>query len=377
MSTDERPLVFAAPLPSIDERLAKFHGLRIKHPKQHVALNRISFLLNYSPSVELVVLAGPSGAGKSTLLIHLVEMFDAASGRQRDDDPARVVILYSVAVASGHRAFDFRRLYRDALKALRDPFADARGRGSDEPRVVLHGETRGSARLREDLEKEFRSRGVLYWIIDEAHHIVRGGKSGAPGDQYDILKSLAQTTGAKLVLSGTYDLPEYLASSGQLARRSETVQIARYHWSVAADREAFLKVVNKLFREMGLRETPDVKANAPTLFAGAIGCVGIFKDWAARALALALQQGSDTLTMDHMHATRLSQQQLSTILEDVEEGEAFMALFGQDEFDSSLLNRILRGPDKERPRRAAPSNKSGARKPGERALGRDAVGSPQ
>jgi len=364
---------------SINLRLKSFHELRIKHPKQHLALNRISFLLNFSPSVELVVLAGPSGAGKSTLLIHLVEMFDPARTRQRDDDDGRIVILYSVAVASGHRAFDFRRLYRDALKALRDPFAAARGRGSAEPQAVLPGESRGAARLREDLEGEIRHRGVMYWIIDEAHHIVRGGKSGAPGDQFDILKSLAQTTGAKLVLAGTYDLPEYLASSGQLARRSETVQIARYQWTVVEDRTAFLKVVNNLFMKMGLREWPDVKTNAEALFAGAIGCVGIFKDWAARALALALQQGSDVLTMEHMNATRLSQQQLTTILDDIEEGEAFMSEFGKDEVDSSLLNRILRGPDKTRPRpkRVAPSDGEAATKPGERRVGRDAVGAAQ
>lgn len=378
MSTiTNEPVAASTEALSTDERLEAFHALRIKHPKQQDALDRIKFLLNYSPSVELVVLAGPSGAGKSTLLRHLVELFDASRVRQRDDDPARIVILYSVAVASGHRAFDFRRLYRDALKALRDPFVAARGRGSDEPRVVLHGESRGSARLREDLEEEMRKRGVMYWVIDEAHHIVRGGKSGAPGDQYDILKSLAQTTGAKLVLSGTYDLPEYLASSGQLARRSETVQIARYHWTTASDRDIFLKVVSKLFKTMGLREWPDVKINAETLFAGAIGCVGIFKDWAARALALALQQGSEVLTMEHMHATRLSQQQLETILDDIEEGEAFMSLFGKDEVDSSLLNRILRGPDRPRTRRTAPSSTRVPRKPGERGLGRDAVGAPQ
>jgi AAA domain len=316
----------------------------------------------------------PSGAGKSTLLKRLVEIFGEAEVPQRCDDPSRIVILYTVAVASGHRAFDFRRLYRDALKALRDPFAATRGRSSNEPKVMLHGETRGSARLREDLEEEMRARGVMFWIIDEAHHIVRGGKSGAPGDQYDILKSLAQTTHAKLVLSGTYDLPEFLASSGQLARRSETVQIARYQWTNPTDRDVFLRVVNKLFKTMGLRGWPDVKGNGEALFAGAIGCVGIFKDWAARALALALQQDADVLTMEHMHATRLSHQQLETILDDIEEGEAFMALFGETEVDASLLNRILRGSDKPPTRSTSHSPPRSTRKPGERAVGRDPVG---
>lgn len=361
----------------IDDQLAAFHQLRIKHPKQEDALDRISFLLNYSPSIELLVLAGPSGAGKSTLLKRLVEIFGTAESPDLGDDPSRIVILYTVAVASGHRAFDFRRLYRDALKALRDPFAAARGRSTKEPKAMLHGETRGSARLREDLEEEMRARGVKFWIIDEAHHIVRGGKSGAPGDQYDILKSLAQTTHARLVLSGTYDLPEFLASSGQLARRSETVQIARYQWTNPADRDVYLRVVNKLFKSMGLRGWPDVKVNSEALFAGAIGCVGIFKDWAARALALTLQQGADVLTMEHMHATRLSHQQLETILDDIEEGEAFMALFGKTEVDSSLLNRILRGSDQPRARRTSPSTARGTRRPGERAVGRDSVGAAQ
>jgi hypothetical protein len=362
---------------SIDTALKEFHQLTIKHPTQEAAKERIGFLARYSANVSLIVLAGPSGAGKSTLLDRLVESFNDQHAAEMKLNPALVPILYTTAVANGHRAFDFRRLYTDALKALCDPFASARetSRRSDDPRAIYEGESRSAARLREDLEEEIRTRGTLIWIIDEAHHVVRGGKSGHPGDQYDILKSLAQITGVKILLSGTYDLPQFLASSGQLSRRSETVQLRRYHWFDGGDRKTFASIVAAIFKRMPVGAYPDVGSNAEYFYIWSCGCVGIFKDWVGRAFALALQQGANVLTMEHMEAARMSAEQLDNISADVERGEQFMSRFTKTELDQSLRDRILKaprsakGPTPQKAPQAKPKQK-----PGERAIGRDAVG---
>lgn len=362
---------------AINEAMKTLEKLTIKHPAQETAKERIQFLANHSSSVSLIVLAGPSGAGKSTLLDRLIESFRKQHGAAMQQEPSSVPIVYTLAVANGHRCFDFKRLYSDALKSLGDPFAvqRAKNRRAADPSRVLNGETKSSARLREDLEHEMLARGTLIWIIDEAHHVVRGGKSGQPGDQYDILKSFAQITGVKLVLAGTYDLPQHLAASGQLARRSETVQLPRYRWHETKERACFLSVVNTILKTLPVESYPDVAANAQYFYVWSVGCVGIAKDWIARAFALALQKGAKELTMEHLEAGRLSAEQLENISADLERGEQFMTRFTKHELDEHLLDRILgRTAGKARTQKPPAAKPPARRKPGERGLGRDSVG---
>jgi hypothetical protein len=102
----------------------------------------------------------------------------------------------------------------------------------------LAGESLSASQLRCDLEAEFRVRRTLYWFIDGAPHVLMGGEA-VPGNQFDVLKSLAQRTGVKLLLSGPYELMSHLAHSAQLARRSETVYLPRYRWESQEDLQQF------------------------------------------------------------------------------------------------------------------------------------------
>ncbi len=350
--------------------------LTVKHPKQEEAKDRIEFFANYASSVSLIVLAGPSGVGKSTLLERLIQSFQHQHAATIEADPSAVPIVYTQAVANGHKSFDFRRLYTDALKALHDPFARYKSnRKDEEPRRRLEGESKTSARLREDLEDEMRSRQTLVWIIDEAHHVVRGGKSGKPGDQFDILKSFAQITGVKLVLAGTYDLPQFLASSGQLSRRSATVQLDRYHWHDKKERNIFASVAARILKELPMKAVPNAAANSEYFYVHCCGCVGICKDWIMRAFAIAMQEGTEELTLDHLEQARLDNEQLETISADIERGEHFMKRANGAQLDSDTVARIL---GKQTNEIAQPQTQNRPRssklKPGNRAPGRDAVG---
>jgi energy-coupling factor transporter ATP-binding protein EcfA2 len=358
-----------------------FKQLTVKHDKQEVAKKKIEFVLDYGANVSLVVLAGPSGVGKSTLLDRLVDGCMTKNKKEMDANPALVPILYTTAVASGHKAFDFKRMFSDGLKALKDPFVEYR---TTNKRVasassMVAGESRSGSFIREGLEAEMQARGTLVWIIDEAHHVVRGGKSGHPGDQYDVLKSFSQTTGVKLVLCGTYDLPQFLASSGQLSRRSETVAFSRYRWDDEQDLKEFKTVIHNILRRLPLESVPSVSMNAKYFYVYSCGCIGICKDWIARAFALALQEGSKSLELDHLKRTALSSGQLETIGAEMAKGEAFLAQAEPDSLDEGFIKRLMGGTLPRSGKPSPPASKPSVTKPkpGMRKPGRDAVGEPE
>lgn len=354
--------------------------LTVRHGKQELAKARVNFFVKKASSVSLIVLAGPSGVGKSTLLTRFIQEFQAEHQQVMQENPSVVPILYTQAVASGHKSFDFRRLFSDGMRALNDPFWDYRNRnkaGRSANNAYI-GETRSAGVMREDFEHELRTRGTKCWVIDEAHHVVRGGKSGHPGDQYDILKSLAQVNGVKLVLAGTYDLPKFLASSGQLSRRSATVQLDRYQWQSEVDRNMFLSVIMKVLSSLPMRSVQSVKEHGKYFYYGSVGCVGICKDWIARSFALAADSGDTALELKHFEQTQLDSEQLETLHADISRGEHYMTTSRRSTIDQGLMDRILgKEPSFIPGGSATPKSRteiSRKRRPGVRSPGRDTVG---
>lgn len=377
----------SAPLNNVRVTIEHFDRVTVKHMLQEACKSRIQFLLDYSPSTELVALVGPTGVGKTTIAERINEaLYEQHKDRMRSD-PDFVPVLWTVAIASGHRQFSWKELYRDALVILKDPFADDGRSGPVSERLVIANdrESATTARMRTRLEHELRVRGVKYWVIDEAQHCAMGGQSGAPEHQLDVLKSIAQRTGVKLILSATYELVRHLPSSGQLARRSEVVPFHRYLADDPEHMKEFTKVLISLFRILRV-EFPSVKENLKMLYVGSIGCVGIAKDWIARAYGRAVQDGVNQITLAHLKQTRMSECELRRIMMDIDKGEQDCSRGGNDGDESALERLIFKKPTApKRPsgqsatdisettskKKAAPASKPGVRRPG-----RDKVGVP-
>jgi energy-coupling factor transporter ATP-binding protein EcfA2 len=372
----------------IETLVQAFMDVTVKHTLQDQAHEAIAFACSDNPSASIIVLAGPTGVGKSTLLSKFADEYLRQRAPEMATDPTLRPIAYSIAVASGHRGFDWKRLFKDAGANLADPFAYQRNRGGPRkgagprrPLLRLAGEGVGAAVMREELEAELRLRGSGIWIIDEAQHVIRGGRTGAPGDQLDVLKSLGQTSSTKLLLCGTYDLPDYMVGSGQLSRRNSVIRLNRYRWTELGERRVFANVVNALLKRLPERtKYPDVKANLQFFYVHTLGCVGILKEWVARALAKQLTLGDSALTIEHFRLTRLTANQLAAINQEVIDGEARYGE-GSDEPDDVLKRSILRGVTvfKQRSRNATEPARACARvrQPrhvGERTPGRDLVG---
>ena len=325
--------------------VSAFEKLTIVHRNLTKAKDRLKFAIKFARQFAIIVLTGPTGVGKTTLLSQFVAEFLAEHADAMRDNPSLRPIAYTIAVASGHRNFDFKRLCRDGLRSLDDPFCKDRDTRNDgrQPTTILNGESAAVAVLREQLEIAFKSHGTKVWIIDEAQHCIRGANRGGPGGQFDILKSISQTAGVQLVLCGPHDLPDSISLSGQLSRRSEVIRLDRYRWGDKKEVGEFASAIASVMSQMphGLAHPP-VKGNLRYFYLQTMGCVGIFKDWISRAYQLVLQEGAESLTLRHFQETQLTPLQLATINNEIIQGE--LAFAGQEAaMDMQLVRAILGG----------------------------------
>lgn len=347
-----------------------YKKLAVQHDLQKQALDQIQFLTLYCSSIDFVVLAGPTGVGKTHLLRRLVLAIWQAFAELVRSEPSCVPVLFTTAVAHGARSFDFKRLYRDGLLGLRDVFVDRRAAPVSRKACcsLIDRTATTISDMRTALERELKERKTKVWIIDEAQHILLGGKSGSVVDQFEVLKSIAQTAGVKLILCGTYRLPDLLRISGQVMRRSSTVQYNRYRAHRKEDLIQLGNVALSLMSALPVDEYPNAAQNIQFLHAGSLGCVGVLKDWIARAWASAHFEGRRTITLEDLERTKIDNEALELMADEIAWGDAG---YGRLEW------RLGRGCKTGVKRSRGTTTKRPKRRPGERHPARDVVGPMQ
>jgi hypothetical protein len=126
----------------------------------------------------------------------------------------------------------------------------------------------------------------------------------------------------------------------------------------------------------------------PYFYARSLGCVGVLKEWLVRATALALRDGSDTLTLAHLERRALSEAKCARIAADIQDGEQtlrtpeashhrLLALLGMSEMPSLASDAATPMPPAELAHtesRAAPPHHPTRPRVGQRRPQRDPVG---
>jgi hypothetical protein len=138
-------------------------------------------------------------------------------------------------------------------------------------------------------------------------------------------------------LAGTYDLLVLRNLSAQLCRRSLDIHFPRYQAENAEDVRSFRGIVQTFQRHLPLQEEPDLLSHWDFCYERSVGCVGILKDWLARALAAALQDGGRTMTIHHLETCAWSLDQCMVMLAEAREGEEQL----QPRTNRSLLRLAL------------------------------------
>jgi energy-coupling factor transporter ATP-binding protein EcfA2 len=308
--------------------LDRFKRKIIGHSLLKVAFVRIMDLIEEPADVEVATLIGPTGAGKSTLLdrVKLALLKQYATATETNSSLIPVISVDAPAPEVG--SFSWREMYLRLLVALKEPACDwqvaLKDRQTGKPGVTRLSSL-NHIELKGRVESAFRCRGVRALLVDEAQHL---GKMVGPRrlqDQTDTLKGLAKSTGAFVVLFGTYDLIPLLGLNGQVARRFASVHLPRYRCDDPNQWRDYLTAIRSFEGVIEVAKAPDLVRHAEFLYRGSAGCIGILKSWLTSAYSQVLRTDGGAMTKDVLQSTRLPTLSLRKIADEIAEGEAHWA----------------------------------------------------
>lgn len=321
---------------------------------------------DYRRKAKMVLVIGPPQVGKTTLIGLLKEALLRRAQKRMIEDPGYMPFVSITLEAKGR--LNWSRYYLAILEALGDPFLKSRSRATE-------------TELQRAGEKALLHRGVEVIIVDEAQHLAKASRGSTQQDQLDQLKYFENKLHVSHVLVGTYEMRPFRKVNAQLACRTVDVHFSRYDARNETDRALFQSAVWAFQRQLPVpKEPPLVQKHWLYLYARSLGCIGILKRHLNDALALALQEGANTVTKKHLTRTALAKDKLDLELTVILKGETDLANAEPKDADRLLLIDLgLMAPPKparqqgeqpkgakdQQPDGAAPSGSAQKRLPGE------------
>jgi hypothetical protein len=330
---------------SAQSQLKQFKEYAISHPQLAQVDMLLMGAIREPAGFAHVLVYGPSGVGKTTMIRQITRRLNGTTVEQNGSHGSREsgyrngnvspmpLLLVETRPPDGG-VFNRADYYRTALRLLGEPFYERRMMVDIDAEQTWEKKGRGrsktaqfndSPELRQALEEAMSKRGVKAVILDEAQHLMKIG-SGASGgkllDQLDWIKSMTNVTGVLHILIGTYELLSFRNLSGQASRRGLDIHFPRYLFQNEQDRQDFQGVLLALLRQVPLQvDIPALMQHWFYFYERSIGCVGVLKDWLIRAVAAALHDGCDTLTLERLHEHTLSLAQCERMAIEATEGE--------------------------------------------------------
>jgi hypothetical protein len=295
-------------------RRESFETLVIGHTRLVETLDRVMSLIRNPCGTSMVLLFGATAAGKTTLLQRLLRKHNEQYSDSMQQDRSIIPSFYVEVPAPDNGKMNWRDLNIRALEKLQDPHLEKKG-------TIASYSGINSADVRRDLEKVVRNRQCKLAVYDEGQHFTKVTGAKSSQQQQDYIKSLASLSQTSIVLAGTYELLELLPRNGQLARRMLPIHLARYRMDDPDDWQTFQQVVLTFQQALPIPGQNNLMEFVEVLYRGSLGCVGLLKCWLNRALALAIESGSQGIKLQHLKATVLSKPALDKIEDEIRTGE--------------------------------------------------------
>jgi energy-coupling factor transporter ATP-binding protein EcfA2 len=372
-------------------RINYFQTYTMGHPRLVTAREALLNAIHEVPPNSLILVLGPTGVGKTTLRAKIEQILAAELVSTLEVDPGRLAVVSVECIAPESGSFGWRDHFRRLLLQMEEPLVDykinpaARVRTGEKVVRFMPNAKAVGAEYHHAVERALAFRQPVAVLIDEAQHLARMGSGRRLSDQLDVIKSLANRTKTVHVLIGTYELLAFRNLSGQLSRRSLDIHFPRYRADDPADLKAFRTILRSFEQQLPLPEPPDLVNQWEYLYERSIGCVGVLKDWLARALVSVSRRNASILTRRDLQTHALSVAQCTKMLSEAMEGES--TLLESTEARSRLRTRLGLSPSESsresadvaktaRPMETSPPRQH-PRKPGQRRPVRDPVGIPE
>ena len=310
-------------------RLAYFRALTIGHPSLLQVYDDLRRAIRDSAPGSIILVQGPAGVGKTTLLRKVEKDFREQLLLELAEDIERLPVVRIEAVAPESGNFNWKDYFRRLLIALEEPeslidrkvIPNQAGTTQSGNLKLISNSTAVSSKLRHAVEQTLLQRRPLAVLVDDAQHLAIMGSGRKLLDQINTIKSVANLTRTTHVLTGTYELMTLRHLNGQLSRRSIDIEFNRYSSDNQEHREAFINCLWTFQQHLPVARTPDLVKKWDYFYERSIGCVGVLKDWLTGALALALENGGETLTTRDLQGRALSVTQCARMLAEAVDGE--------------------------------------------------------
>jgi len=340
----------------------EFHSKQVPHQRQVTAQKLVeASLADAILDRKATVLAGPSGVGK-TNLVDLIEL-DRLARLQAAGEPGRYHFLRVTALAPTNRRYRIQGLYTSILDE-----ADEVAR--DRKRLVIHRQYRGpSDAIQQAAINVLRHRRPYVFCVDEIQHMVYGNDESELRSHFDNLKVLADKTNVPMLLVGTPEVLNVALCSSQLGRRLRYVEFLPYRPIDLADH---FEAVLYFIAQLPIGVSFDATSRADDFFELSVGSVGLLKEWFETVLREGLDEGKTAVTWGDFEVAAMGRGRLQKLAEDYREAERLLAALGGQR--ASLRRTLGLDPDDGGDSPAPSKPRGGPRRPGQRVLRRDPVG---
>lgn len=330
---------------SPQKRLAYFEQYTIAHPRLKETFEKaIKFIGKQGSKASCIAIYGPTGVGKTTMAQKLEKTLIEKLLPTLNNHQSCIPVLSLEAIAPEKGNFDWKDYFTRSLIALEEPLIDYKidygehniYRNTAGKLVIAKSAT--ASKLRRALENALRYRQPSAVLIDEAQHLQKMTSGRRLQDNMDLIKSLANITKIPHVLIGTYELLNLRNLSGQLSRRTQDIHFPRYRAENKEELEIFINILWTFQEHLPLLQTPDLLNNWQYFYERSLGCVGILKEWLNRALADAIEDNCNTLSLNYLKQRALSIAQCKTMIQSILEGEKQLE---ETEQEAQVLQDIL------------------------------------